>query len=63
MEHADYFLLIECDGISHLCTMHEFERANADDPDLIEDAKCLAKGFGFDVGGGASHVFHVSRWN
>ena len=61
--HTDYLLLIECEGKSHVVTMHEFERANASDPELIEDAKCLAKGFGFNAGGGAMPVFHVSRWD
>ena len=59
----EILILIECEGQSHVCTMHEFENANRDDPELIEDVRCLAKGFGFTAGGGAAPVFHISRWS
>ena len=46
-DQLDYLLLVECEGKSHVVTFNEFCRANADDPELIEDVKCLAKGFGW----------------
>ena len=41
----------------------DFALANAGDPELIEDCRCLAKGFGFTVGGGAAPAFTITRWS
>ena len=40
-----------------------FIAANADDADLCEDVRCLARGFGFTIGGGAAPAFSISRWS
>ena len=45
-----------------ICTLADFARDNADDPEIVTDAECLAHGFGFTVGGGAAPTFTVSRW-
>ena len=45
-----------------ICTLAEFAAANVDDPDLVRDAECLARGFGFTIGGGAAPLVTISRW-
>ena len=45
-----------------ICTLEEFARDNADDPEIVADAACLAPGFGVTVGGGAAPTFTISRW-
>jgi hypothetical protein len=40
-----------------------FIAANASDPDLCEDVRCLARGFGFTIGGGAAPAVSISRWS
>lgn len=59
MSHPDFLLLIEDTGKSHVITFHELERAFPNDPYIVEDAACLAIGFGFDV----NSTCHISRWN
>lgn len=41
----------------------EFARANASDPYLLDDVRCLARGMGFTIGGGAAPAFSISRWS
>lgn len=43
--------------------LSDFARENAADPEIVEDARCLACGFGFTVGGGAMPVFKITRFN
>ena len=45
-----------------ICTLEQFAKDNAHDPELVIDAECLAHGFGFTIGGGAAPMFTISRW-
>ncbi len=43
--------------------IEQFIADNASDPDLCEDARCLARGFGFTVDGGTPAAISISRWS
>lgn len=46
-----------------IVSLDQFARDNAGDPDLVEDCRCLAKGFGFTIGGGSAPAYTISRWS
>lgn len=48
---------------SDIVSFEQFAKDNANDPELIEDCLCLARGFGFTIGGGASPAYSISRWS
>lgn len=50
-------------GHSTITPIDVFCAANASDPDLCEDVRCLAKGFGFTIGGGSAPAVHIARWS
>jgi len=65
MNQSDYLVLVmwHDDFRSAIVPLSRFCADNASDPDLCEDARCLARGFGFTVGGGAAPAVSISRWN
>jgi hypothetical protein len=62
---TDYLLLVmdhaTWDG--RIIPLSQFCSENESDPDLCEDARCLARGFGFTVGGGSAPAVTISRWS
>lgn len=48
-------------GTSTTCTLNELRAANADDEELCIDCECLARGWGFVIGGGAAPAFEIYR--
>ncbi len=43
--------------------IERFIADNASDADLCEDVRCLARGFGFTIGGGSAPAVSISRWS
>lgn len=61
----DYLLLIMPHDTMRgdIVRLSQFCADNASDPDLCEDVRCLAMGFGFTIGGGAAPAITISRWS
>jgi hypothetical protein len=62
---SDYLLLITDHQtmVGRIIPLSQFCAENESDPDLCEDVHCLARGFGFTVGGGAAPAISISRWS
>jgi hypothetical protein len=58
--NGSYSIVVEG---QHIAYAESFDHGMAIIDNLLGDAECLARGFGFDCGGGAAPRFHISRWN
>ncbi len=61
--NPDTLINVYSDTESFICPFSQFSKDNTDDPDLIADVACLARGFSFSIGGGAAPLYTIARWN